>query len=290
MESGFRITSSNAKLNCEMYAQVVKLYLLNSQPYISKMQKIRKKILLHYLSIAVSFFVILLLIMFGTLIGATSFKNELNPSDWSGFLSSLGSIGGLLGGIATCLAVYVAWKTKNEWFNDHHFQLKNELITQMFDLHMKGVKYCEFQHAIAGLVIQGINKSGQNYQIPEQWEKQAVKNLQNFDITLKEVIKQSYIVESLDFKKHKDITNRIITCANISLQLLQFTDLTEIKSRDIHFWEGRYSTCIEDKYNFEDKFRKEIISISNQTLGVSVDLRFLNLDTNFISIKQFIDI
>ena len=254
------------------------------------MQNIRKKNLLHYLSIAMSLFVILSLIMFGTLIGATSFKNELKPSDWSSLLSSLGSVGGLLGGIATCLAVYVAWKAKNEWFNDHHFQLKNELITQMFDLHMKGVKYCEFQHAIGGLVTQGINKSGQNYQIPEQWEKQAVKNLQDFDMTLKEVIKQSYIVESLDFKKHKDITNRIITCANISLQLLQFTDLTEIKNRDVHFWEDRSSKCIKDKDDFEDKFRKEIIYISNQTLGISVDLRFLNLDTNFISIKQFIDI
>ncbi|UTZ31509.1 hypothetical protein HB762_08890 [Vibrio campbellii] len=228
--------------------------------------------------------------MFGTLIGSTSFKNELSPSDWSAFLSSLGSIGSLLGGIATCLAVYVAWKTKNEWFNDHHFQLKNELITQMFELHMKGVKYCEFQFAISGLVIQGINKSGQNYKIPDEWEKQAVKNLQDFDVTLKEVIKQSYIVESLDFKKHNNITNRIINVANISLQLLQFTDLTEIQSRDIEFWEGRYATCMKTRSNFEERFRKEIISISNQSLGIPVDLMFLNLDTNFISIKQFIDI
>ena len=105
-------------------------------------------------------------------------------------------------------------------------------------------------------------------------------------MTLKDVIKQSYIVESLDFEKHKDITNRIINCANISLQLLQFTDLTEIKNRELQFWEDRSSKCIKDKNDFEEIFRKEIISISNQTLGVSVDLRFLNLDTNFISMQK----
>ncbi|WP_419208544.1 hypothetical protein ACN08S_14515 [Photobacterium leiognathi subsp. mandapamensis] len=138
----------------------------------------------------------------------------------------------------------------------------------MFDLHMKGVKYCEFQHAIGGLVTQGINKSGQNYQIPEQWEKQAIKNLQDFDMTLKDVIKQSYIVESLDFEKHKDITNRIINCANISLQLLQFTDLTEIKNRELQFWEDRSSKCIKDKNDFEEIFRKEIISISNRKRAI----------------------
>ncbi|XPP89814.1 hypothetical protein ACN08N_07275 [Photobacterium leiognathi subsp. mandapamensis] len=77
---------------------------------------------------------ILSLITFGTLIGATSFESQLNPSDWSSLLSSLGSLGGLLSGIATCLAVYVAWKTKNEWFNDHHFQLKNELIPVIIEV------------------------------------------------------------------------------------------------------------------------------------------------------------
>ena len=209
-------------------------------------------------------------------------------------LNELGQLGSMLSGIATCFAVFVAWKAKNEWFSENHFQLKNQLVSNMLDVYMKGVKYCEFQHAISGLTIQAIQtcyKNGGEFKIPEEWEKQAVKNLQDFDNELQRLIKQSLIVESLN-NKHKDLTNRIVTCSNRAFHLLQYTNLTnsEFNIDAVEEWENRYSICLDGKMDFEEAMRLEIKSISNDLLGMSLNFEWLNLDTNFISIEQFLDI
>ena len=46
---------------------------------------------------------------------------------------------------------------------------------------------------------------------------------------------------------------------------------------------------MEYKEQFETSMRNEIISISNNIFDHSMDFDFLNLDTNFVHIEQFID-
>ena len=215
--------------------------------------------------------------------------------DLLSILSNLGQLGSFLSGIATCIAVVVAWKAKNEWFKENHFQLKNQLVIHMIDVYMKGVKYCEFQHAISGLTAQGINrehKNGKNFQIPNEWEKQAIKNLQDFDSEFKDLIKQSLLVESLNNNEHKNLTNRIVNCGNAAIHLLQYTTLSSsnFNINDLKRWESRYSDCLNGKLMFEEKMRSEIKSISNDLLGISLNFEWLNLDTNFISLEQFLDV
>ena len=205
----------------------------------------------------------------------------------SDLLNILGSTGSLLAGAATCGAVYIAWKAKNEWFEEHHFNQKNQLIKKMVDIYIKGVKYHEFQHAISGLATQGIekdNKSG-TFVIPKRWEIQATKNLQDFNDELQSVIRLSLTVD-LNNKDIK-ITNNLVNTIKNGIHALQFTDFTNINSIDR--WNKRYSECMEYKEQFENSMRNEIISISNNIFDHSMDFDFLNLDTNFINIEQFID-
>ncbi|MDE1226084.1 hypothetical protein MCT03_17975 [Vibrio aestuarianus] len=84
-----------------------------------------------YYLIIISFLICLILVLFGTLIGGTSFKNTFLDVGWHEVLSSIGSI---LAGVGTCFAAFFAFKALTEWEKQWRFTKSHQKSEKLLEL------------------------------------------------------------------------------------------------------------------------------------------------------------
>lgn len=206
-------------------------------------------------------------------------KSDVNIID------RLGNIGGFLGGLATCLAVIVAWKAKNEWFGEKDFDHKMELFNNMIELYMCGTKYFEFLKPAYVYQDKATNEHCKT------WEIQAIKNLQDFDQKAKKTLMVACKVQ-IHNRKIGFSTQRGVN--DIVQQAIGFLTLTA------PIYSERTGNSIKNSMETvqridkgQDEFKRNMIEninkLSLSLFNEEVRLSDFGLDTNYRNINQFID-
>ncbi|KJF99170.1 hypothetical protein [Photobacterium angustum] len=200
-------------------------------------------------------------------------------------IEQVGNIGSFLGGLATCLAVIIAWKAKNEWFGEKNFDYKIELFNNMIELYLCGTKYFEFL------------KPAYSYQdkttdeLCKIWEIQAIKNLQDFDEKAKKTLMSACKVQVHNSKNGFSSQKYVNT---IVQQAITFLTLTS------PIYSERTESSIKDAFKIvqriddgHEEFKRNMIETINKLslhlFNEEVKLSDFGLDTNYQNINQFID-
>ncbi|OCH10557.1 hypothetical protein [Aliivibrio fischeri] len=170
-------------------------------------------------------------------------------------------------GLGTILAVFVAWKAKNQWFNQKHYEQKNHYFSIILELYKSGLNNLEFAVAVELCQKQKTN----NKEEIKYFIKQAHLNYKEFDILYQKALRTAFELEVNQSQYHGKIMHNLIN---------NFKPYAKIMSSiDFHYQNQRDLEMVYHQFNIST--RSEITRLADLLFEYRFSTEF------FINVESF---